>query len=111
MLLRVSARSVSASSSVRGGSARRLKRKVEGRTLPDRRARAHVAAMLVHDALHGRESNSGAGELTIAVQSLKWREQLVGVLHVEARAVVADDKRRRLGVRHLHKVYARLRRL
>src|SRR6187549_2245134 len=40
--------------------------------------------------MNGREAHAGALEFTSAVEALKCLEQLVGVLHVEARTVVAD---------------------
>ena len=46
--------------------------------------------MPVHDALHGREPDAGAGILGCGMQALKRAEKLVGVGHLEARPVVAD---------------------
>src|SRR4051812_48621362 len=40
------------------------------------------------DALHRRQTYSRSGELAAVVQPLKGAEQLAGVSHVEARAVV-----------------------
>ena len=48
--------------------------------------------MLVHDALHGREPDARAVEVFRAVKPLEHTEQLVGVLHVEAHAVVLDEQ-------------------
>src|SRR3989442_1223882 len=51
-------------------------------------------AVPVHDALYGRKPDSGAGVLGRGMQALKRAEKLVGVGHVEARPVVADEKGR-----------------
>src|SRR2546427_1029949 len=48
----------------------------------------------VHDALHGRKPDAGAGVLGCRMQALKRSEKLVGIGHVEARPVVADKKGR-----------------
>src|SRR5207302_1886250 len=47
-------------------------------------------AVPVHDALHGREPDAGAGILGCGMQALKRAEKLVAVGHLEARPVVAD---------------------
>jgi len=44
----------------------------------------------VDDALYGRETDSGAFEFLGAVEPLEHAEQLVGVLHVKADAVILD---------------------
>src|SRR5437899_791412 len=49
-------------------------------------------AMPVHDALYGRKPDAGAGVLGCGMQALKRSEKLVGVGHLEARPVVADEK-------------------
>ena len=60
---------------------------------PRRRALGPDApAVAVHDALHRREADAGARELGGRVQPLEGREQLVGVGHVEAGAVVAHEE-------------------
>src|SRR5438445_683346 len=51
-------------------------------------------AVPVHDALHGRKPDAGAGVLGCRMQALKRSEKLVGIGHVEARPVVADKKGR-----------------
>src|SRR6266849_6335036 len=51
-------------------------------------------AVPVHDALHGRKPDAGAGVLGCGMQALKRAEKLVGVGHFEARPVVADKKGR-----------------
>ena len=49
----------------------------------------HFPAVPGDDALDDGESDAGAGEL-VTMQPLKHAEQLVDVLHVEARAIVLD---------------------
>src|SRR5712691_3964878 len=51
-------------------------------------------AMPVHDALHRRKPDAGAGVLGCGMQALKRAEKLVGVGHFEARPVVADKESR-----------------
>ena len=54
------------------------------------------AAVPRHDAMRNRKSHARAGIIGVRVQPLKHAEQLVGVLHIEADAVVAyriDDLR------------------
>src|ERR1700678_4695698 len=41
-----------------------------------------------NNAMHNRKSDTGAGKLLAAVQTLKHTKQLVRVAHVESRAVV-----------------------
>ena len=53
-----------------------------------------VPGVLVEDALYGRQPNPGALEVLGAMQPLEHAEQLVGVLHAEADAVVADEDHR-----------------
>src|SRR6185437_14665054 len=50
-----------------------------------------AAAMTLKDALHDRKANTGALELLARMQSLEHPEQVVGVFHVEAGTVVADE--------------------
>ena len=52
----------------------------------------HAAAVAVNDALHRGEANAGAGKICRRVQPLEGAKELAGVSHVEARAVVADEK-------------------
>src|ERR1051325_11715667 len=49
-----------------------------------------TASMTSDDALHCREANTCACEFVGPVQTLKRNEQLGGMSHIEARAVVAD---------------------
>src|SRR5205814_2803538 len=44
------------------------------------------------DALHGGETDASPLELSACVQPLEYAEELVGVGHIEARTVVADEK-------------------
>src|SRR3989454_6337151 len=103
MLCFLKARSVSASSSGLS-STRRIARSVMGclsvlasqgeverRPAVHRSLRPHAAAMAVHDALHRGESYARALELDGRVEALERAEQLLGVRHVEARAVVPDE--------------------
>src|SRR5690348_13184124 len=48
-----------------------------------------AAAVQRRDPGHGGEADAGAGELGFGVQALERAEELVGVLHLEAGAVVA----------------------
>src|SRR5262249_24581000 len=52
-----------------------------------------LASVATDDALDGRQSDPGSFELVLLVKPLKYAEQLVGVLHVEADSIVsnADD--------------------
>ena len=59
--------------------------------LPGCGLRPDPAAVLVDDALHGGQADAGARELPCVVKSLERAEQLAGVGHVEAHAVVAHE--------------------
>src|SRR6202035_1192220 len=48
-----------------------------------------MATMLLHNALHGRQTYAGSWKVLWAVQPLENSEKLVGVLHTEADSVVA----------------------
>ena len=48
--------------------------------------------MSVDDAMAGRKADAGAGKFAAGVQALKGREQLAREGHVEAHAVVFDEK-------------------
>src|SRR5450755_2866191 len=65
---------------------------MEGRALAGLGFGPDAPAVPVDDALHGGEADAGALELELAVQPLKGAEELVGVLHVEAGAVVANEE-------------------
>src|SRR6185436_15302096 len=51
-----------------------------------------AAAVAVDDPLHGGQADAGALELGGGVQALEGGEQLLGVDHVEAGPVVADEE-------------------
>ena len=51
----------------------------------------------MHDALDGREPDPGALELVWGVQALEGAEEVLGVAHVEAGAVVAYEERHAAG--------------
>src|SRR5439155_2902318 len=103
MLCFLKARSVSASSSGLSSTSRIARSvigclpvlasqsEVERRPAPHRPLRPHAAAMAVHDALHRGEPHARALELGGRVEALERAEQLVGVRHVESRAVVPDE--------------------
>jgi hypothetical protein len=48
--------------------------------------------MAADDTLDIGQSNAGAFELVGVVQPLKNAKQLIGVLHIEAHAIIADKK-------------------
>src|SRR6266516_2675332 len=70
------------------------KREEEDGALADLRFGPDAPAVAVHDALHGREPDAGAGIFGCGMKALKRAEKLVGIGHVEARSVVADKKGR-----------------
>src|SRR5256714_6544645 len=102
MLLFLRARSVSASS-LGLSSTRRItllsifrllevgECEVEGRPLAHGPFGPDPSAVTVDDTLDGGEADARALELVPAVETLERAEQLSGVCHVEARAVVADE--------------------
>src|SRR5258706_15287470 len=53
-----------------------------------------ASPMPAHDALNGRQPDTGAGVFACGMQALKRAEGLVGIGHVEARPGVADKKGR-----------------
>src|SRR6267378_7567432 len=67
-------------------------REEEHRSLADFRFGPDASPMPVHDALNGRQPDAGAGVLACGMQALKRAEELVGIGHLEARSVVADEK-------------------
>src|SRR6185503_9800105 len=66
---------------------------VERRALAGPALGPDPSAVAMHDALHARQPDPGARELADGVQALERREQLVGELHVEPGAVIADEER------------------
>src|SRR5262245_48813034 len=78
-------------STSRGGFVNRpWKRKEKCGAFVDRAFCPHASTMPVNTALHNSQAHSGTFESLIGVQSLKKGEQLVGVLHVEADAIVPN---------------------
>src|SRR5262245_31270241 len=67
-----------------------LRREVEGCAPVDGRFGPDTSGMTLYDALCDGQAHAGAFEILGAVQPLEDAEQLVGVLHVEAGAIVAD---------------------
>src|SRR4051794_31911983 len=68
-----------------------MERKVERRSLVDGPFGPDAAAVAMDDPLYRRQADPGALELGLVVEPLEGTEQLVGVRHVESRAVVADE--------------------
>jgi hypothetical protein len=64
---------------------------VGGRALSGLSLGPDATAMTVDDAADHGEPCPGAVELVVAVKPLEHQEQLLGVRHVEAHAVVADE--------------------
>src|SRR5215475_11175269 len=50
----------------------------------------------VNDSLDGGQTNSGSWKFAGGVQALKHTKQSVGISHIEARTVIADEKCLRL---------------
>src|ERR1700687_310651 len=76
-------------SSMRGGA---FRCEVKCCAVIDRGLDPDTAAVALDDALYDCQADAGAREILRAMQSLKHVEQLVGILHVEADPVVADDE-------------------
>src|SRR5581483_10416382 len=66
--------------------------KVECRALADARLGPDPSAVAVDDALHDRQADAGPLEIFGAMQPLEHAKELVGVFHVEADSVVADEE-------------------
>src|SRR5262245_66442147 len=66
-------------------------REVESRAFMRRRLRPDASAVPGDDPLHSHEPDARARELADGMQALEGYEELVGVRHVEADAVVADE--------------------
>ena len=49
----------------------------------------------LNDSGYGRQTDPGPFELLLGVKALKWFEQLVGIAHVQANAIVPDIENRR----------------
>ena len=64
---------------------------IEGGALIDLGFGPDAAAVAVQDALHQGQADAGALVIFHRMQALEDAKQLVGVLHVEADAVIADE--------------------
>ena len=53
--------------------------------------RPNSSAMFLNNALHGGQADSGAFKLFGGVQALENSEELVGIFHIEANTVVANQ--------------------
>ena len=67
-------------------------REAEARALSGRRLHRDAAAVPVHDAAHRGQAHPGALEFAGVVQALEGFEQVAGLGHVEASAVVAHTE-------------------
>src|SRR5947209_2305430 len=67
-------------------------REVEGRSPINRAFSPDAASVPIDDALNSRQANACALEFICGVQALERAEQLVGKRHLEASAIVADEK-------------------
>src|ERR1700691_3713382 len=53
-----------------------------------------ATAVFLHDALHRGQSDARAFKVLGTMQALEYAEEFVGIFHVEARPVVANEDRR-----------------
>ena len=83
---------LSSTSRIGGGAHGGAQGEEEGRALAGPAFGPDAAAVAGDHALHGGEADARALELGGVVQALEGAEELVGVGHVEARAVVADEE-------------------
>jgi hypothetical protein len=58
----------------------------------DRRLGPHAPTVTLDDALDDGQTHAGALEILQAVQPLEHAEQLIGIFHVEAGAIVTDEE-------------------
>ena len=63
------------------------------KTVPRRALGPDVAAVAGDDAFDVGEADARAFEVLVVVEALKYPEQLVDILRIEAYTVVADEKR------------------
>src|SRR5688572_6950724 len=84
---------MSSQRSWRGRGGNLLQREIKGRALIDGRLSPDAAAVALDDPLHDGQPDAGAFIVLGAVQPLKHTEEFVRIPHVEARAVVAHEKR------------------
>src|SRR5205807_236876 len=59
----------------------------------DFRLRPDLPSVFVNNALHRGQAYAGAFEIFAAMQALEHAEELIGMLHVEADAVIAHENR------------------
>jgi hypothetical protein len=64
---------------------------VERRALLDLRLGPHSATLPEQESLHGRQAEAVALEQIGGVETLEGAEELLGIVHVEAGAVVAHN--------------------
>src|SRR5438477_351725 len=64
----------------------------EGRAAAGRGLGPDASAMAPHDPCCRRQTQTDAFKLLLAMQALKQAEELVGIFHVEADAVIANEK-------------------
>src|SRR3954463_2000254 len=76
-----------------GSRARGREREPDRRPAADRALRPYPAAVALDDAPDDRQADAGAFEVLVGVHAVKRLEQARAVLHVEARAVIADRER------------------
>src|SRR5713226_6390597 len=69
----------------------RRQAEVKGSTLIDLRFGPDAPAVLMNDSLNSGQSHACSLEVLLAVQALKDAEQLVGIFHIEAHAVVTYE--------------------
>src|ERR1700730_17420380 len=69
-----------------------LRCEVERRAPTDGCFNPDTPAVALDNALDDRQAHASAFEILRAMQSLEYAEQLVGILHVEASAIVADKE-------------------
>src|ERR1035437_8806820 len=64
---------------------------IEGGAFINRGFGPEVPAVLAHDPVHGGQPDAGALEVLGPMEALEYAEQFVGVFHIKADAVVADE--------------------
>src|SRR5206468_5282180 len=64
---------------------------IKSRTLIFRALGPNGATVPADDAMHGGQTNAGAFKFLGAVETLEDTEELIGVFHVEANPVVANE--------------------
>src|ERR1700694_2516945 len=56
----------------------------------ERRFAQNTPAVTMNNSLHDRQADAGSFEFVCAMQSLKYPEKLVSILHFKTRPVIAD---------------------